>query len=362
MQLIREPLEPSGARARGVAVVTGGSAGLGRAIVRELADGGWDVAVLARGEDGVAGAVADVTGRGQRALGIPTDVTERAAVEHAVTRIEDELGPIELWVNDAMVGVFGEFMNTDPEHFERATAVNYLGFVNGTRAALAVMIPRNRGHVIQIGSALAHRGIPLQAAYCGAKHAIDGFTDSVLTELIHNGSAVKLSRVDMPALNTIQFNWVESLLPHHPQPVPPIYQPEVGARAVAHVADHPKRRTWVGLPTVVTVLGNRVAPSFADWYLARTGFSGQQDPAAHEPMLPANLYQPVPGDHGAHGIFDDRSHPASPQMWASHHRGMVAASTIAGIAIAVAVIARRARAASLNPSGTHANDLPKGTR
>jgi NAD(P)-dependent dehydrogenase (short-subunit alcohol dehydrogenase family) len=305
-------------------VVTGGSAGLGRAVVRELADRGWDVAILARGRDGVDGAVDDVRSRGRRALGVPTDVTDRKAVEDAAAQIEKELGPIELWVNDAMVGVFGEFINTAPEDFERATAVNYLGFVNGTRAALKVMMPRNRGHIIQVGSALAHRGIPLQAAYCGAKHAIRGFTDTLTTELLHNRSAIQLSEVDMPALNTIQFNWVKSQLPHHPKPVPPIYQPEVGARAIADVADRPRRRTWVGLPTVVTVVGNRTAAWFADWYLAKTGYKGQQAANKTEPMLPTNLYSPVAGDHGAHGIFDDEAHEHSIQSWADSHRGVLA--------------------------------------
>ena len=248
---------------RGIAVVTGGSAGLGRATVRELADRGWDVAVLARGEDGLAGAVADIEARGRRGLGISTDVADRLAVEAAADRVEDELGPIDLWVNDAMVGVFGEFLTTGPADFERATAVNFFGFVNGTRAALSRMVPRDRGHVIQVGSALAHRGIPLQAAYCAAKHAVQGFTESVTTELIHNKSAVKISTVDMPALNTIQFNWVKSQLPHHPQPVPPIFEPEVGAQAIAAVAEKPKRRNWVGEPTVMTVLGNRFVANWA---------------------------------------------------------------------------------------------------
>ncbi|HEX3680582.1 MAG TPA: SDR family oxidoreductase [Galbitalea sp.] len=331
-------------KSHGVAVVTGGSAGLGRAIVRELADRGWDVAVLARGRDGIAGAVSEVVERGRRSCGVPTDVGDRHAVDRAAARIEDELGPIELWVNDAMVGVFGEFMNTDPDDFERATAVNYLGFVNGTRAALSVMIPRNRGHIIQVGSALAHRGIPLQAAYCGAKHAIHGFTDSVLTELIHNGVDVNVSLVDMPALNTIQFNWVKSQLPNHPQPVPPIYEPEVGARAVADIAERPRRRTWVGASTVVTVVGNRVAPALMDWYLARTGFSGQQDPTTPTPMLPANLYEPVAGDHGAHGIFHKRAHATSTQLWASRHRRLLAATALVGGSLALALGTRRAAA------------------
>jgi NAD(P)-dependent dehydrogenase (short-subunit alcohol dehydrogenase family) len=326
---------PDTNESRGVAVVTGGSAGLGRALVCELADRGWDVAILARGEDGLVGAVDDVQKRGRRALGISTDVTDREAVDGAARRVEMELGPIELWVNDAMVGVFGEFVNTAPEDFERATAVNYLGFVNGTRSALKVMMPRNRGHIIQVGSALAHRGIPLQAAYCGAKHAIRGFTDSLTTELLHAGSSIRLSEVDMPALNTIQFNWVKSQLPHHPQPVPPIYQPEVGARAIANVADRPRRRTWVGLPTVITVLGNRLAPSFADWYLAKTGFQGQQAPDKTQPMLPTNLYEPVSGDQGAHGIFDDQAHSWSIQSWADWHRAPLA---LAGVIVASVLV------------------------
>ncbi|MEY2847637.1 MAG: hypothetical protein RI885_302 [Actinomycetota bacterium] len=323
---------------RGVAVVTGGSAGLGRAIVRELADRGWDVAVLARGVDGVSGAVADVAARGRRGLGVPTDVADPDAVQQAADQVERDLGPIELWVNNAMVGVFGEFLDTPQADFDRATAVNYFGFVHGTRAALDRMVPRDRGHVIQVGSALAHRGIPLQAAYCGAKHAVQGFTESVTTELIHAGSAVTVSTVDMPALNTIQFNWVKTSLPDHPQPVAPIFEPEVGARAIGAVADRPRRRTWVGEPTVGTVLGNRVAAGLLDRYLAKTGYSGQQAPDKSEPMLPDNLYAPVAGDQGARGIFSDRALSMSPQVWAISHRaatavigaGALAAGLIAG--------------------------------
>jgi len=329
---------------RGVAVVTGGTAGLGRAVVRELAERGWDVAVLARGWDGLEGAVADVEARGQRAIGISTDVADRDAVEAAADRVEAELGPIELWVNDAMTGVFGEFLSTAPEDFERATAVNYFGFVNGTRAALSRMVPRDRGHVIQVGSALAHRGIPLQAAYCGAKHAVQGFTESVTTELIHNESSVTISTVDMPALNTIQFNWVRSQLPDHPQPVAPIYQPEVGARAIAAVAERPRRRTWVGEPTIATVLGNRFVANFLDWYLAKTGYDGQQAPDKTEPMLGDNLYSPLPGDQGSRGIFSDRALEMTPAVWAiSHRRATAAIASGLGALAAVGIfaIARR---------------------
>lgn len=315
-----------------IAVVTGGTAGLGRAIVRELAERGWDVAILARGEDGLDGAAADVRSTGRRALPISVDVADNDAVEAAAERIEGELGEIDLWVNDAMVGVFGEFLTTDPGDFERATHVNYFGFVNGTRAALKRMVPRDRGHVIQIGSALAHRGIPLQAAYCASKHAITGFTESVTTELIHNKSHVKISQVDMPAMNTIQFNWVKSQLPDHPQPVPTIFQPETCARAVADVAERPRRRSWIGEPTVMTVLGNRFVASFLDVYLAKTGYSGQQAPEKSEPMLPTNLYEPVAGDHGSRGIFSDKAKESSPQIWYTQHRTVSYAAAIGAAA------------------------------
>jgi len=327
--------------ARGIAVVTGGTAGLGRAVVRELADRGWDVAVLARGAEGLAATVREIEDRGRRGLGIPTDVADREAVERGAAEVEETLGEIDLWVNDAMVGVFGEFLSTAPEDFERATAVNYFGFVNGTRAALSRMVPRGRGHVIQVGSALAHRGIPLQAAYCAAKHAVQGFTESVTTELIHQKSPVRISTVDMPALNTIQFNWVKSQLPHHPQPVPPIFQPEVGARAIADVADKPRRRTWVGESTVKTVLGNRFVAGFLDRYLARVGYDGQQAPEKSEAMLPDNLYSPVEGDHGARGIFSDQARSESPQVWYVRHRGL--AQGIAGTAVAAGAALALAR-------------------
>ncbi|MFJ3379569.1 SDR family oxidoreductase [Curtobacterium sp. NPDC090217] len=328
-----------------VAVVTGGSAGLGRATVRELAARGWDVAVLARGLDGTEAAAAEVRATGRRGLAVQVDVADRDAVQAAADRVEAELGPIDLWVNGVMVGVFGRFLDTDPDDFERALRVTYLGFVNGTRAALDRMVPRNRGHVIQVGSALGFRGIPLQAAYCGAKHAIVGFTESVVSELIEQGSAVKVSRVDMPALNTIQFNWVKSQLPHHPQPVAPIYQPEVGARAIAVTAEHPRRRTWVGESTVYTIIGNRVSAWFADWYAAKTLVSGQQTEAKDGQSLPANLYEPVPGDHGAHGVFDDVAHAWSPQTWWVEHRrlGTGLLSAALGVAGAAAVAAGRRR-------------------
>lgn len=305
------------------------------------------MAVLARGADGVHAAVAEVEAAGRRGLALVADVSDRQAVEDAADRVEAELGPIDLWVNGVMVGVFGKFLDTAPEDFERALDVTYLGFVNGTRAALTRMVPRDRGQVIQVGSALGFRGIPLQAAYCGAKHAIVGFTESVVSELLEQGSKVQVSRVDMPALNTIQFNWVKTKLPHHPQPVAPIYQPEVGARAIAATAERPRRRTWVGESTVYTILGNRISGRFADWYAAKTLVQGQQaEDKDGDETLPSNLYEPVPGDHGAHGIFDEQAHEWSPQTWWVEHRrlgnGIIGAALgVAGLAVATAAGRRR---------------------
>ena len=313
--------------------------------MRELAARGWDVAVIARGQEGVDAAAAEVVAAGRRGLALSVDVSDREAVEAAADRIEAELGPIDLWVNGVMVGVFSRFLDTAPEDFERALHVTYLGFVNGTRAALSRMVPRDRGQVIQVGSALGFRGIPLQAAYCGAKHAIVGFTESVVSELIEQGSKVQVSRVDMPALNTVQFEWVKSNLPHHPQPVAPIYQPEVGARAIAATAERPRRRTWVGESTVYTILGNRISGRFADWYAAKTLVSGQQIAEKDGESLPSNLYEPVAGDHGAHGVFDDSAHAWSPQTWWVEHRrlgnGLIGAALGVAGAAALAIGRRR---------------------
>ncbi|HVU74523.1 MAG TPA: SDR family oxidoreductase [Mycobacteriales bacterium] len=334
------PAETSGPRAvapRGVAVVTGGTAGLGRATVRELAKDGWDVAVLARGRDALQATCAEVVAAGRRAIGIPTDVADHEQVELAADQVERELGPIGLWVNNAMTGVFAPFTDVLPEDFERANAVTYLGFVNGTRAALRRMKPRDAGTIVQVGSALAFRGIPLQAAYCGAKHAMVGFTESVITELLHDKSKVRVAMVHMPALNTPQFDWVKSALPHHPQPVPPIYAPEVGARAIAHVARHPRRATWVGVTTTGTILGNRVIAPLLDRYLGRTGYKSQQTTKDAAGMLRPNLYEPVPGDQGAHGDFTDRSHGHSPATWLGLRRW-----PLTGLgAVAVAALALR---------------------
>jgi NAD(P)-dependent dehydrogenase (short-subunit alcohol dehydrogenase family) len=321
----------SAAPSRGVAVVTGGSAGLGRAVVRELTELGYDVAVLARESERLHGAVREVDLAGRRGLALAVDVADDAAVEAAAERVERELGPIDVWVNNAMTSVFAPFLEVEPEEFERATQVTYLGFVNGTRAALRRMVPRDRGHVVQVGSSLAYRGIPLQSAYCGAKHAMVGFTESVQAELDHGGSAVQVSMVHMPALNTPQFGWVRSRLPKHPQPVPPIFQPEVGARAVAFVVQHPRRRTAVTWRTGAIILGNAVAPRLLDWFVARTAVDGQQTDE-DLPVHGDNLDKPVSGDIAAHGTFGHRAKTASPQTWLNLRVGRVvgAAAGVAG--------------------------------
>jgi NAD(P)-dependent dehydrogenase (short-subunit alcohol dehydrogenase family) len=325
-----------------VAVVTGGTAGIGRATVREFAQRGYDVAFLARGQDGLDATAREVEQAGRRALPLQVDVSDSAAVEAAADRVEAELGPIDVWVNNAFTGAIAFFEDVEPEEFERITAVTYFGFVNGTRAALRQMRPRDRGVVIQVGSALAYRGIPLQAAYCGAKHAIRGFTESVRTELLHAGSGVQLCDVHMPAVNTPQFGWVlHRGIDTHPQPVPPIFQPEVAARAVVHVAEHPRRTTMVGLPTLLTALGNRVAPVLLDRFLARGNVEAQQNPDKGAPSPTVNLWEPVPGDHGAHGIFDDVAYAHSPSAAVGRHRGAAAAGALALAGGAVAALRRR---------------------
>ncbi|MFL6139312.1 MAG: SDR family oxidoreductase [Frankiaceae bacterium] len=324
---------------RRVVVVTGGTAGIGRAVVRALGARGDAVAVLARGEEGLEGAVKDVEEAGGRALAVPVDVADAAAVDAAADRVEAELGEIDVWVNDAMTGAFAPFHEIEPAEFRRVTEVTYLGYVWGTRSALRVMGPRGRGTIVQVGSALAYRGIPLQSAYCGSKHAMVGFTESVITELLHEGSKIRIAMVHMPAVNTPQFDWVDSHLPDHPQPVPPIYQPEVAARAVLHMADHPRREMWVGAPTVGTILGNRIAPGLLDRYLGRTGYKSQQDPSERRPMLPTNVWRPTGGDQGAHGDFDDRAHDRSASLWLSMHRR----SAVAGLAAAGAAAATATR-------------------
>lgn len=327
-----------------VVVVTGASAGVGRAIVREFAERGAQIGLLARGHEGLEGARKDIEARGGKALAIPTDVADANQVEAAASQVEETFGPIDIWINVAMASVFSPFKEMKPEEFKRVTEVTYLGQVYGTMAALHRMLPRNKGYIIQVGSALAYRGIPLQSAYCGAKHAIEGFTESVRCELIHDKSNVKITMVQLPAVNTPQFGWVKSRLPHKAQPVPPIYQPEVIADAVSWIADHYRRQLFVGLSTVIAIQGNKVFPGLGDWYLGKTGFKSQQtsEPADHD--RPDNLWAPVDQerDYGAHGAFDDEARKKSWQLWANTHRGLVSlvASGVVG-AIAASLLWRK---------------------
>ncbi|HEY8295850.1 MAG TPA: SDR family oxidoreductase [Micrococcaceae bacterium] len=318
-----------------VVVVTGASGGIGRATAVAFGRQGASVALLARGPAGLAGAAKEVEAAGGRALAVPVDTSDHAALDAAATRVEAELGPIAIWVNVAFTSVFAPFTEIKPEEYKRVTEVSYLGYVYGTMIALERMRKRNRGTIVQVGSALAYRGIPLQSAYCGAKHAIQGFNESLRCELLHDRSPIRTTMVQMPAVNTPQFSWVLSRLPNKAQPVPPIYQPEVAARGVLYAAAHPQRREyWVGGSTMATLLANAVAPGLLDRYLARTGFKSQQRPERSDPDQPVNLWEPADEsrDFGTHGAFDGRSTGRSTQLWASQHHGAVFA--LAGAAAA----------------------------
>jgi NAD(P)-dependent dehydrogenase (short-subunit alcohol dehydrogenase family) len=300
-------------------VITGASAGIGRATAELFGRRGANVALIARGEDGLRAAASAVEEAGGHALALPADVADFQAVERAAEQAETRFGPVDVWVNVAFTSVFAPFWEIKPEEFRRVTEVTYLGYVHGTMAALARMRPRDRGTIIQVGSALSYRAIPLQSAYCGAKHAINGFTESVRCELLHDGSHVRITVVQMPAVNTPQFSWVLSRLQRRAQPVPPIYQPEVAAKGIAFAADHPDRKEhWVGASTVGTIVAQKVAAPLLDRYLARTGFDAQQTKEPTDAGQPANLWQPAdqaPGsDRGAHGDFDDRSRSSSVQL------------------------------------------------
>src|SRR5919202_520240 len=318
-----------------VVVITGASAGVGRATAQAFAREGAYIGLLARGCDGLEGARRDVEELGGRALALPTDVADADAVERAAEAVEREFGPIDVWVNNAMVSVFSPVKEMRPEEYRRVTEVTYLGYVYGTLAALRRMLPRDGGVIVHVGSALAYRGIPLQSAYCAAKHAIQGFVDSLRSELIHDGSRVRVTMVQLPAMNTPQFSWVKSRLPRKPQPVPPIYQPELGAEAVLFAARNDRREMYVGYPTVQAIVGEKLAPGFADEFLARSGYDAQQTDEPVEPDRRDNLWEPVPGDHGAHGEFDDQASAASPQLWASMNRNwlMMAGASLAGLAL-----------------------------
>ena len=324
---------------RKVVVITGGSAGAGRTAARTFAHRGAHVAVLARGQERLDAVCREVEGAGVRALGIPTDVADAAAVDDAATQIEDTLGPIDVWVNSAMTSVFAPVSQLTAEEVKRVAEVTYLGSVNGILSALRRMRPRDRGTIVQVGSALAYRAIPLQASYCGSKHAIRGFVDSLRCELLHDRSGIRITSVHMPALNTPQFGWVRNRLPFHPQPVPPIYQPEVAGRAIVWAADHPRREYWVGYPTVGAILANSIVPGVLDRYLARTNFQAQQTALPVPPDRPDNLDAPVPGTQAAHGIFDDQAKDHSIQATLSMHRRL-AVATASGAAL-VALAARR---------------------
>jgi NAD(P)-dependent dehydrogenase (short-subunit alcohol dehydrogenase family) len=330
-----------------VVVVTGASGGVGRACAKAFAGRGAKVGLLARGEKGLAGAAEDVRAAGGTPLPIEVDTADYAQVEQAADRVERELGPLDVWVNAAFTSVFAPLTEIKPDEFHRVTEVTYLGFVHGTRVALDRMLPRDRGAIVQVGSALAYRGVPLQSAYCGAKHAIQGFTESVRCELLHDGSNVRITMVQLPGLNTPQFSWVLSRLPRHAQPVPPVYQPEVAARAILFAADHPGRREyWVGGSTAATLLANAVAPGLLDRYLARTGYRSQQTDQPRPADQPANLWEPADDAEGqdfhAHGEFDEQAKPRSYQLWASQHHGVLGAIGLGGAALA-AVLARARR-------------------
>ncbi len=314
-----------------VVVITGASAGVGRATVREFARRRACVGLIARGLDGLEGTRREVESAGGRALVLPADVADAAAVEQAAARVEQELGPIDVWINNAATSVFSPIKEMQAEEFKRVTEVTYLGVVYGTQAALRFMLPRDRGTILQVGSALAHRSIPLQSAYCAAKHAVQGFTESLRCELIHDRSHVHVTVVNLPAVNTPQFGWNKSRLPNHPQPVPPIYQPEVAAEAIYFAAHARRREMSVGIPTVVAIYGNRIAPGVGDYYLGLQGYQSQQTGEPIDPSRPHNLWEPVAGDHGARGIFDDRATASSPQLWANMNRRWLAVAGLAGV-------------------------------
>ena len=303
-----------------VVVITGASAGVGRATTRKFARLGARIALLARGTDGLEVAQREVEELGGTAIVVPVDVANAEQVEAAAARVEIDLGKIDIWINNAMASVFSPIKKMTPEEFRRVTEVTYLGCVYGTLAALKRMLPRDHGTIVQVGSALAYRGIPLQSAYCAAKHAVQGFCDSLRCELLHDKSGVRLTMVQLPALNTPQFGWVKSRLPRKAQPVPPIFQPEVAAEAIYFAAHNPRREFYVGLPSVKAIVANKIAPGLLDHYLARTGYDSQQYDGPEDPNRPDNLWQPVPGDHGAHGAFDARASNWSPQLWTSEHR------------------------------------------
>jgi NADP-dependent 3-hydroxy acid dehydrogenase YdfG len=315
-----------------VVVVTGASSGVGRAIARAFGAAGARVGLVARTREALEHCAEEIRAAGGEALVLPLDVADAGAVERAADEVVARWGRIDTWVNDAMVSVFSPVKEMRPEEYRRVTEVNYLGAVHGTLAALKHMLPRDEGHVIQIGSALVYRSIPLQSAYCASKAAMRGFTDSLRCELVHDRSRVKVSMLQLPAVNTPQFDVVRSRLPNHPQPVPPIYQPEVIARAALHVAAHPRRELWIGWSAVKAIVGQRVFPGLLDRYLGRTGYAAQQTGEPVAPGRPDNVDRPLPGDRGAHGDFDARARRRSGELWLARRRGVVAGAVAAAAA------------------------------
>jgi NAD(P)-dependent dehydrogenase (short-subunit alcohol dehydrogenase family) len=320
-----------------VVVITGASSGIGRATARRFAQDGARIALLARGIEGLEGACRDVEKLGGEALPISTDVADPEQVETAASMIEEHFGPIDIWINNAMVSIMSPVKEMQPEEYQRVTNVTYLGCVHGTLSALKRMSPRNRGIIVQVGSALAFRGIPLQSAYCGAKHAVQGFTESVRAELLHDHSNVWVTMVHLPATNTPQFNWVKTRMPHKPQPYPPIFQPEVPAEAIYYAAHHRRREMLVGWPTLKRVIGNRLFPGYVDQVLADSAYDGQQYDGMVDANRPDNLWKPVPMDFGAHGDFDGQAKSFNWLLWADIHRKMVAAGLLAVAALGLAV-------------------------
>ena len=318
-----------------IVVITGAGAGVGRATADEFARAGYDVALLSRDPERLEWAAAYARAQGVRALAIPTDVADAGAVEAAAERTERELGPIDIWVNVAMATVFSPVSALTPEEVERGTRVTYLGQVHGMMSALKRMRTRDRGVIVNVGSALAYRSVPLQSVYCGAKAAIRGFTDSLRSEIIHDRLNVRLTMVDLPAVNTPQFDWALNKMGRRAQPVPPIYEPEVPARAIRFAAEHDRRNVWVGYPTVQSILANRIAPGLLDRYLARAGYSGQLTDEPKQGDRPGNLFEPVKGDYAAHGRFDSRSSRRSVQMFTERHRtafwGLAAVLAVLGL-------------------------------
>jgi len=322
-----------------VVVITGGTAGVGRAVARRFAIDGARIAVLARGQYGLDATAAELVELGaSRVLAIKCDVAHADQVYAAADRIERALGPIDIWINNAMTTVFGRFQSLTAREFIRVTDVTYLGVVWGTRAALDRMVPRDRGTIVQIGSALAYRAIPLQAAYCGAKHAIRGFTDAIRSELIHDGSNVHVTMVQLPAVNTPQFGWCENHMPYEAQPVPPIYQPEPIANAIHAAALRKRREVWVGWPTIKAIVGQELVPGYADRYLASHGYEGQYSERPHDVRRPANLFAPVEGDHGAHGSFDDKARESRAIVRATAWLGAGGVRTLVGAAGALLLL------------------------